>query len=237
MAVKTGKTLINNPAIFNKVGFAMNEWTGLRSPEEKAAMETKYNSYLNSPSIVRLFGMWNTDVKNWIPYYTMNMFNPSQRRYGDSTQAQLLRLFDKFPILQDPVGSVIKDFFLQPYLLWGTGDIPQGQFGQALLPYFDEKGRKIQPSLGTKAFYAGRTLAESVVPGAAGFAGILVGGAPESVKELIPSYLARKLAEAWSGKTPIGKQTKEAPSLKVIRALSGGLGVPLYPLDTTKTKF
>ena len=235
MAIKTGKTVINNPALFNKVAFMMNEITGLRSPEEKAALEDKYNAYLNSSSLVRVYGNMYTDIKNWIPYMSLNMFSPSERKYGDTWQEKVLQLSDKFPVLQDPFGQLVKDFIIQPALLAGTGAIPQGQFGQALFPSYDIKGKKIDASAVTKALYAGRTIAEAVTPGALGFSGLVAGGMSPEMINLLPSYLARKLGMAETGKSVIGKQTKESPSTKTLRTLSGGLGVPLYPLNTDKT--
>lgn len=237
MAVKTGKTVLHNPALFNKVGFMLNEMNTARTPQEKAAMEEKYNQYLKSPTVMKIFGMWNTDVKNFIPYYTMNMFNPSERKYDDSTQGQMLKMADKFPILQDPVGQVIKDFFIQPWLLSGSGQIPQGQFGQPLYPSYDEQGRKIEAGLGTKAFYAGRTLAETVVPGALSYTGLFnapLGLSPEAV-DYIPSYGARSIANATQGRSSIGAMTKEDAIRKTLRTLLGRTGVPAYTLDATKT--
>jgi len=230
MALKSGKTAINNPALFNKVGFMMNEITGLRSPQEKAAMEEKYNQYLQSPTVMRLFGKWNTDVKNWVPYFTMNMFNPSERKYDDSFNGQMMKLADKFPIMQDPIGQTFKDFFIQPWLLSGS-EIPQGQFGQPLYPTFNEKGKRIKPSLGTKAFYASRNLAETVVPGSLSLAGPLLSGLSPEAIEYIPSYGVRSTALAAQGRSSTGAMTKEDAVRKMLRSLSSKVGVPLYTLD------
>lgn len=236
MAAKTAKTAINNPAVFNKIGFMMNEFSGLRTPEEKMAMEDKYNEYLKSPTVVKIFGMWNTDVKNFIPYYTMNMFNPSSKTYDDSVQGQILKMSDKFPVLSDPLGAVIKDYFIQPWILSGSGQAAQGQFGQPLYPSYDESGKLIEPSLGTKAFYGGRTLAESLVPGSLSYLGIipgLAGASPDAI-EYIPSYGARSIANAAQGRSSIGAMTKEDAVRKTLRSVLGRTGIPAYTLDTTK---
>ena len=237
MLAKSGKTAINNPAVFNKIGFIMNEFSGARSPEEKVALEEKYNQYLKSPTVVKMFGMWNTDVKNFIPYYTMNMFNPSEKTYDDSVQGQILKMSDKFPILQDPLGSVIKDYFIQPWILSGSGQAPQGQFGQPLYPSYDANGKLIDASLRTKAFYGARTLAESVVPGSLSYLGIVPGlanASPEAIN-LIPSYGARSIANAAQGRSSIGAMTKEDSVRKTLRSILGRTGIPAYTLDTTKT--
>lgn len=236
MAIKTAKTAVNNPAVFNKVGFMMNEISGLRSPEEKKALEQQYNQYLNSPTVVKLFGQWNTDVKNWIPYYTMNMFNPSERKYDDSFQGKMLEMSDKFPVLQDPVGSIIKDFFIQPWILSGSGQVPQGSFGQPLYPSFDAKGNPIEASAGTKAFYGARTLAESVVPGSVGLFGPLLSGLPPEIINMIPSYGARSTAYAAQGRSSIGAMTKEDAVRKTLRSILSKVGLPAYTLDTNKLK-
>lgn len=237
MTAKTGKTAVNNPAIFNKVGFLLNEISGARSPEEKVAMEQKYNQYLKSPTVVKVFGMWNTDVKNWVPWYQMNMLNPSEKTYDNSTQSQILKLADNVPILQDPVGSVIKNYFIQPWILSGSGQAAQGQFGEPLFPSFDANGKPIQPSLGTKAFYGARAIGESVVPGALGYLGWpagLAGMTPEQTN-LVPSYGFRNLANATQGRSSVGATTKEDAVRKTLRSLLGRTGIPAYTLDTSKT--
>ena len=238
MAIKTAKTAMNNPSYFNKVGFILNEMNAGRTPQEKAALEEKYNQYLKSPTVVKMFGMWNTDVKNFVPYYQMNMLNPSQRTYsGNTFGSEMMKLSDKFPVMQDPVGQVIKDYFIQPWLLSGSGDISQGQFGQPLYPSYDENGKPIKASLGTKAFYAGRSVAETVVPGSLAYLGILNGVADldPSTVEWIPSYGARNLANATQGRSSIGAGTKEDAVRKTLRSLLGRTGIPAYTLDTTKT--
>lgn len=238
MAIKTGKTAINNPALFNKIGFMINEMNAGRTPQEKAALEDKYNQYLKSPTVVKIFGMWNTDVKNLIPYFQMNMFNPSERKYsGTSLGSEIMKLSDKFPVMQDPVGSVIRDYFIQPWLLSGSGDISQGQFGEPIYPSYDEKGKPINVGLGTKGFYAGRALAESAVPGALSYLGLPAGiaGIDPSTTNLIPSYGFRNLANATQGRSSIGAITKEDAVRKTFRSLLGRTGIPAYTLDTTKS--
>jgi len=238
MAIKTAKTAINNPSYFNKVGFMINEMNAGRTPQEKMALEEKYNQYLKSPTVVKMFGMWNTDIKNLVPYYQMNAFNPSQRTYsGNTFGSQIMKLSDKFPVMQDPVGQVIKDYFIQPWLLSGSGDIAQGQFGQPLYPSYDENGKPIKASIGTKAFYGGRSLAETVVPGSLAYLGLANGVmdlSPEAV-DWIPSYGGRNLANATQGRSSIGAMTKEDAVRKTLRSLLGRTGLPAYTLDATKT--
>jgi len=235
MVSKTGKTLINNPAVFNKVAFLLDEISGTRTPEEKAAMQSKYNQYINSPTMVKLFGMWNTDAKNYIPYLTMNMFNPSNRTYDDSLSGQFLKYSDKFPILQDPLGQVIKDYYLQPWILSmaGSTQIPQGQFGQPIYPAFDADGKPVTVSSAVKAFYAARTAGDAIVPGTLAYLGVLLMGLSPEAINLIPSQKMRTVAFATQGRSSIGKETKENVMQKTIKALSGLSGLPLYTLDTS----
>lgn len=238
MAIKTAKTAINNPALFNKVGFMINEMNVGRTPKEKAAMEETYNEYLKSPTTVKIMGMWNTDIKNMIPFYQMNMLNPSARHYkGDSFQTQMMKLSDQIPVMNDPIGGMIKDYWLQPWLLAGTGEVSQGSFGQPVVPNYDVNGKLINPSAGTKLLYGLRSIAESVTPGALSYLGIpigLTGMSPEAIN-LVPSYGARNLANATKGRSSIGAMTKENQIQKTFRSLLGRTGIPAYTLDTTKT--
>ncbi len=235
MGIKSAKTLIHNPAVFNKIGYMLNEITGTRSPEEKIALQNKYNQYINSPTVIKLLGMYNTDVKNIIPIYGMNMFNPSEKTYANTTQGNLLKTLDSLPLGQTPIGQMLKDFWIQPWLLSGTGQAPQGQFGQPLYPIFDEKGNLIDPSLLTKLLYSTRTVAEALVPGVASYAGLPIGMAnvDPSIINLIPSYGMRSVANAAEGRSSIGAMTKQNKIEKTFRTLSSRTGIPLYPLDTT----
>jgi len=235
MAIKSGKTAINNLAAFNKIGFMLNEISGTRSPEEKIALHNKYNQYLNSPTVIKVMGQWNTDVKNMIPIYGMNMFNPSEKSYADSPQGNILKLSDSIPLFQTPIGQILKDYWIQPWILAGTGEAPQGQFGQPLYPNYDEKGNLIDPSMLTKLLYASRTLGEAVVPGVASYAGLIPGvlGASPELINTIPSYGARSVANASQGRSSIGAMTKEDKVRKTFRSILGRTGIPAYTLDTT----
>jgi len=57
------------------------------------------------------------NVANMIPYYNMNMFAPSERKYNDSLGDKLVSVLDKTPILKDPVGQVMFDYFIQPLII------------------------------------------------------------------------------------------------------------------------
>lgn len=228
MMAKTGKTLIHNPAIFNKISFLMNEISGARTPTEKAALEEKYGAFLQSPSVVRLSKNWNIDMKNLIPYLTMNMFNPSQRKYNDTLPGVVANVIDNSPIMKHPVGQVILDYMILPAIL-SEADQPQGQFGQPLYP--------IGATMGQKAFYGARSLAETVVPGAVSYAGLTqiplkAMGVPDEAIQFYPSYGWRQIAEATQGKSTVGALTKEEPVKKTMRELLGRSGLPLYPLNT-----
>lgn len=72
------------------------------------------------------------NVANMIPYYNMNMFAPSERKYKDSLGDKLTAVLDKTPILKDPVGQTIFDYFIQPLII--RDSLPQGSFGQQLYP-------------------------------------------------------------------------------------------------------
>lgn len=233
MAIKTGKTLVNNPAQFNKVGFAINEMNVSRTTEEKVALESKYNEYLNSPSVVRLFKTMNTDAKRVVPYYTLNMINPSDRTYDNSTKGKLLKLADKSPFFQHPVGQVLLDYVIFPSIL-GEDVAPQGQFGQPLYPALGKDGK---PSgLKTKAFYAARNLTEPLIPGIFSYAGLPLGmaGASPELIDYIPSYGIRKLANETQGRSSLGIPKKEDEIRSTFRAISGITGFPLYSLDSNR---
>jgi len=235
IAAKTAKTAINNPAAFNKINFMLHEFSGLRTPEEKKALESKYSAYLNSPTVIKLFGTMNMDMKNYIPWVTMNMFNPSQKTYDNSTQGAILKALDKVPLLQTAPGQGLKDYWLQPMILLGTKQAPQGQFGQPVMPSFDNSGNFIGSSLAQKSLYSIRTMAGSMVPGTLSYLGLLFGWLPPWAIEAVPSYGFRSEAYAETGKSTIGAQTMDNGFEKALRTTLSRTGIPVASLNPNIT--
>ena len=221
MASKTGQTLVHNPAAFNKVNLAMNEFGGTKTPLEKKALETSFYSYLKQPGMYRIpFFDKNPNYINMssmIPYYSLNMFNPTQTTYGNSARENLVKIFQASPILKDPVGSVMFDYFITPLIL-GEAIRPQGQFGQPIYP--------IDANLLEKMGYATRTFGEAFVPNIAAHAGLVTGPIAPGLTDYIPSYRWRQLAMATQGKSQLGKSGKEDPVKRSVRTLANLWGVP-----------
>ena len=228
MLAKGGKTLVSDPAIFNKISFLLNEISGARTPLEKKALEEKYNQYLNSPNVVRLSRNWNINVENLIPFLSMNVLNPSERKYQETLPGVAANIIDSSPLFKHPIGQILLDYIILPSIL-SEAERPQGAFGQPLYP--------IDATLGEKAFYAGRQLAETVVPGVAAYAGVIQPqlkgmGVPDEAIKFYPSYGWRQIAEATRGKSTIGALTKEDKTQRTLRSLAARSGLPLYPLKT-----
>ena len=229
MTHKVAKGMAYNPSFFNKVNFLMNELQGRAGPLEKKGLENKYYSWYTQPGMMRLpFFQENPiylNLANMLPYYSMNMFMPSERKYADTLPSVVASVVDKSPFMKTPVGQTIFDYFIQPMMIRDSN--PQGQFGNPLYPT-DATGLE-------KTGYAARSLAEAVVPGAASMAGLanLGGWMPQEAIQATPSYRFRQLAEAVEGKTPIGTIGKEAPASRTIRALLSNFGIQLHPMDLT----
>lgn len=218
MALKTANTAVYNPSIFNKVTFALNDFGGQETPLEKEALKDKYYKRLNSPAMFRTpFFDENpvyVNLANMIPYYSFNMFNPSERKYADIYPNNFVNYIDKSPLLKDPVGSVIFDYFIQPAIIKNA--TPVGSFGQPLYPY--------GAGFGAKSLYAGRTLLESQVPGVLSYLGLAT---PEKYAEFAPSYRWRQLSYAKAGKGPYGVSGKEPASSRTLRGLAATVGIPV----------
>jgi len=225
MSLKAGQTLAYNPSAFNKVSFAMNEFSGKKTPLEKKALESSYYSYLKEPGMVRLpFFDENpiyANLANMIPYYSLNMFDPPQAKYGNTTREKLVQLAQGSQ-LGDPVGKVLFEYLIQPLIL-GEAIRPQGQFGQPLYPV-DATGFE-------KLGYGARTLGEAFVPNVASYAGLVT---PEAVADFIPSYRWRQLAYAKGGKNQMGISSKEPKLNRTIRTAVNAAGIPIQaPVNTT----
>jgi hypothetical protein len=166
------------------------------------------------------------NLSSMIPYYSLNLVTPSERKYGEAFPDAIMSFLDKFPVLQDPVGQVMFDYFLQPMLL-KNDQVPQGAFGQALYP--------IDAGLLERTGYATRQLGEAVVPGVAALSAL--GVAPlvsnDELFKYVPSYRWRQIAYATKGKNPLGIPSTEPRGSRTMRAVGATLGVPLQPLNTT----
>jgi hypothetical protein len=218
MTLKTGKTLAYNPAVFNKITFGINDFGGGQTPLEKQSLESPYYSYLNAPTMFRVPFIDENPIymnlANLLPYYSLNMFTPTDRPYKDTLPGALVDVVDKSPILDDPVGQVLFDYFILPMML--NEQNPIGSFGQPIYP----KGA----SLTEKAGYAARAMGDTVVPGVAQYAGLVT---PESVADYMPGYRWRQLAYAKEGKNPYGHTGKEPAASRTLRGVLAGAGIPL----------
>jgi len=226
MAVKTGKTVINNPAAFNKMTFLMSEFSGRKSPLEKYALESPYHEWYNRNGMIKLPFFEDhpvyANVANMVPYYTMNMFQPSERRYENTLSSGVAAAMDKLPFFKTPEGQVMFDYFIQPAILRESN--PRGMFDQQLWPN-DASGLE-------KMGYAGRTMAEAVIPPSAGVAGLAT---PEAALKYVPSFRWRQVGMAKEGKTPIGATGYEPATQRTMRTLMSMMGVPMYPLNIEYT--
>lgn len=232
MTTRTAKTALYNPAIFNKINFLLQEFSGDKSPLEKEAMNSKYYSWFKDPGMVKIpwadqYPMY-ANLTNMIPYYSMNMFTPSERKYNETLPDSVMSFLDKVPLLQDPAGQVMFDYIIQPMLL-SKGQQPQGAFGQALYP--------TDATALDKFGYGVRQMGEAVVPGAAGILGLATGAVTTGDHaKYVPSYRYRQLVNAMKGKTSLGIPSKEPAVARTMRAIGSIGGLNLQPMNTAFTE-
>lgn len=245
MGTKAVKSLAYNPAVYNKVMFGIHEASGSKSPLEKQLLSDPRYAYLNDPAMLKLNGLGGSsffqtyglyaNLANAIPFYTLNMFTPSERRYKDAFPDAAVQLLDATPLFKDPVGSTIFDFLIQPHIL-GV-DRPVGSFGQPVYP------QSASPLV--KAGYATRNIVDALSPGILSLGGLVQGalapgdipGTQTPITELMPSYRWRQLAYALQGKTSIGRSAKEPSGSRTTRALLGEFGIPVQvPIPFTYVK-
>lgn len=228
MALKTGKTAMVNPAAFNKISFFLNELEAGKSPLEKEALKSKYYSWYNQPGMINLGStpFFNDNpiylnVAQMIPYYSMNMFMPSERKFPSNIRGQLASAIDNVPVLKDPIGSLITDYFILPSIVRDTQ--PQNMWGG---PLFPKSAPWYQKYIGAPI----RQAAEAIVPSTAA---IPMAFTPDALTPYLPSYPGRKVSYAVEGKTPVGVTAKESPASRTLRALLGIAGINLYPENLT----
>lgn len=230
MAHKVAKTATYNPAFFNKATYAMDEISGPKTPLEKKALESPYYKWYTQPGMVKIpFFQENPlyfNAVNWLPYYSMNLFTPSERKYKNTIPGELAKIIDHTPFLQSPTGQVIFNYLLQPMLIEGA--TPQGQFGQPIYP--------IGASSAEKLAFATRDIAESLVPGVAGYAGLgnmVANLSPETVEKMPFGFRFRELANAVQGRNVHGDTSTQDPWAKAGMSTMAATGLPVKKLDTT----
>jgi len=220
----TLKTGLYNPAYFNKVNFLLKELSGAKSPLEKEALADQYSSWLNKEGMVKL-PFFKVPVylntENMFFHYTLNMFQPSERKYSTRLGGAMASIVDKLPVLKQPEGQLLMDYLVLPTIVGEA----QGMFGQPLWPK--------DANLLEKTGYAARSGAEIFMPPAAGLLGPLV---PEKVLPYAPLYHMRRSGFASRGKSPLGIPTKEPTVQQTMRAISSQFGLPVYPLNLTYAK-
>jgi hypothetical protein len=230
MAHKVAKTAAYNPAFFNKATYAMDEISGQKTPLEKKALESPYYKWYTQPGMVKIpFFQENPvyfNAVNWLPYYSMNLFTPTERKYANTIPGEVAKLLDHTPFMQSPVGQTIFNYLLQPMLI--QGEVPQGQFGQPIYP--------IGASATDKWAYAGRDLAESLVPGVAGYAGLgnmVANLSPDTIEKMPFGFRFRELANAVQGRNVHGDTSTQDPWAKAGMSTLAATGFPVKKLDTT----
>lgn len=242
-SLKTANTLATNPAFFNKVSYALNDFGGAKSPLEKEAIndssidpktgkpKNQYYNYLNNPTMFKIpFFQDNPVYLNLgyaLPYYSLNAFTPSGRAYKELLPDAVVKTIDKSQLMGNPIGQVLFDYGILPHLLSQSED-PQGAFGQNLYP--NDAGAL------DKMFYAARQLGESVVPGALAASGapIVQGLAAPGLTDWVPSYRWRQIANASQGLDQYGISRKEPATSRTLRGIGAAWGVPVQsPIDLT----
>lgn len=235
MGLRTAQTLAYNPSLLNKIGFGIQSASGTKTPLERAAMnpppgQPNYYGWYNSPTMMKLpvnfFDNYPLylNLTNALPYYTLNIFQPSSRTYQQTLPDDMVAALDSSPLLKDPIGSTLFDYFILPSILSGTGERPMTSSGSPLYP--------IGATPAQQAFYGGRTLADEITPPILSPAGLV---APESVAQDLPGYRTRQLVEGRAGKSALGIPGSESPSSRTIRNVLGLMGLPVEKLDTSYT--
>lgn len=222
MAAKTINTAFTNPAVFNKVNFALNDYGGLESPLQKRALNEPYYQNRKDPAMFNLpFFQENPiymNMGNVLPYYSLNYFNQSKRGYPNEWFSdRFIKSVDTVGLFSNPIGSMLMDNFIQPLIIRDATQPPLGSFGQPIYPYGNV-------STLAKAGYASRGLVEAITPGVANFLG---NATPESAAEYMPGYRWRQLARAKEGENVYGISGKEPALSRVVRGNLANLGISL----------
>lgn len=242
MATKTAKTAAKNASFFSKMNSLQKEISGQQDPVERKHLQSMYASYLNQPGMMRL-PMFRDNpaflrVEQMLPYYSLNIFQPSQRDLNNPYARAVTELTDKFGLASTPEGQLMLNYLILPLIL-NDEEVPQGLFGNKLYPQ-DATGAE-------KALSATRDLAEAATPQIIGPLGTLQGWANRkaapipgedswtdylTTEEYFPSFRYKQFARSTRGQSAVGvkSSTEDAPA-KWLKTFGSWLGIPVY---TTK---
>jgi len=222
MGALTLKAGLENPAVFNKVGNLIHEINGKYSPLEKVALNSPFYGWLKNEGMLKIpFFQQNptfVNLGNMIPWYQLNMFQPSHRSYKNKYGGALANFIDKTPFFKTPGGQLLMDYGILPYI---TG-VSQNMFGGPLYP----KNATISQKLGSLA----QSVGEIYAPPVLGVAGPLLNVAPKIIP-YIPNYRMRQTAYAMQGKNSQGISGKEPAAQRTLRTYSSLFGVPTYQIN------
>lgn len=210
MLPKIGQTLLYNPAIFNKINFTLDEIGRVNPPGplEKSALASPYYNFLGSGDWTKA-PFWGeyplyVGIGKWLPYLSLNYFEPSERKYTTKLGSTVGGTIDKLPFMKDPIGQLLFDYAIQPWLL--NESQPTGTFGQPLY-------RQSDTAIG-KMGRAATSLAEAFVP-----------------PWLPPGYRGRQLVSAFQNKTPQGIPSTKSRWDLLSKAIAGQFGISFTDVD------
>ena len=233
MAVKTMTALKNNPAAINDVQKFLHELSNPKDPLEAAALQSKYNSWLNGPGKVRL-GTFGGNLGNPIyasltaalPWYSLSIFDTSEKSYPSTLFGDVSEAIDRLPLMKTAAGQMMWNHYIAPAIV--GSELAQNQFGTRLYP---------EGATGEEqALYALRSLVEGYMPSSAAIPFAIPGissAISEAVTEAIPINKVRTMIRATKGETPLGITSQEPAASRTNRALLSTFGVPTYVVDET----
>jgi hypothetical protein len=234
---KLPSTVKNNPAFFSKLQSAMQEMAGGETPIEGKMKEKSAYAKLQSLGQQRLgflpFFKNNPmylKIGSAVPFLSINQLDPSERTWGEGLKGKAMGAVDTF-LLNDPIGQILKDYFLPAITMAETEDTTVGRMGQKILP--------VNPTLTQRLGYATRALGEASPLGTPAL-GIL--GSPfaaalsDEALQNVPNWQLRNISESLKGKNALGISRQEDPKLQFLRSLSKALGADLtnVPLEQYK---
>lgn len=233
MGLRTLQTLAYNPSLLNKGTFAIKSFSGNKTPLERQALnpgpgQPNYYGWYNDPSMLRMpFNFFDNyplylNLTNALPYYTLNIFQPANRTYNSVLPNSIVQTLDKSPIMKDPIGSTLFDFFVLPSILANSGETPESSIGS---PIYPSNATPLQ-----KGGYFARNIADAFTPAAIAPVGL---AAPSELAQYYPGYRTRQFAEGRDERNALGIPGSESAASRTVRNVLGYLGLPFQRLDTT----
>lgn len=216
------------PAHLNKINMLLKEVSGDKSPEEEAALNTKYYEHLQEAGWMKMPWFTNStryaNLAQYFPQYQANLLRSDDRSYRDNLDNKIVQAIDASPFFETVEGRFMLNYILLPLLTHEALTTT----GQQIYPEGADFMKKL--GLGAAQFVGNLPPSDLLTAPA-----IIPFNPPEGAMPYLP-FGYRSLKNALQGKSASGAITGSPSSEMTAEQLIEEAGLPTKRLPVKKPK-